>query len=78
MDNKKCIFNINGYTPLEPLKNGSQWHSSLINASSEISMDKGNVSICIDYITHICELLNYPYKTVQENEKFLDRRINII
>ena len=74
--NEYTIFNVGDFHPEEPLYNGEIWHHSEI-VDERTVMDSVNHKIFVDNIIHICEKLNYAYRSKADNLAYLARLVNV-
>lgn len=71
------IFNINEYTPQEPLNNGKEWHNS-IKEADKISMTNRNINVFADRILKICTQLGYTCESYDRNVEELKSLVELI
>ncbi len=76
VDNK--IFNISPFKPQHPLNDEALWHNTNITEDNEFSMTSLNADIFCQKIEAICEKLEYPKKSRQENKTRLQDHVIII
>ena len=71
------IFNINDYSPQEPLNNGREWHNSRMQ-DDKISMTNRNINMFVDRILTICTELGYSCESIDKNIAELKLLVELI
>ena len=71
------IFNINDYSPQEPLNNGREWHNSRMQ-DDKISMTNRNINMFVDRILTICTELGYSCESRDKNIAELKLLVELI
>lgn len=71
------IFNIYNFRPEHPLDDEQQWHTSFRDDDG-IYMSKLSADIFSQKIEYICDKLEYPKRTRQENNDHLETLVKIV
>ena len=77
IDNK--IFNIHPFRPEHPLDDERQWQSTNREepTKGDLWMSPLSADIFCQKIEHVCDVLNYPKKTREENKSYLETLVSV-
>lgn len=69
------IFNINSFRPEHPLNDDAMWNTILRDDDGRLSMTKLNCDDFCSKIEQVCDVIDYPHKTRDENKAKLSSLI---